>query len=432
MCVTRHTAESTGIKALADLADPEMAAKFDSDNDGKGEVWIGAETWSSTFVERIRAGSYGYYETMTAVDAAVATDRPIVFYCYRPHHVFKLHDIAMLEEPQHDARTWHIVLPDQDPAWAKVSKAESAWGPSHFHVGYASALVDDNPDLVKFLDNIVLYTAEVTAMSYVIEVERKTPEEFAREWFAANQARVKEWSERAESRRKQGIGTNGAASYAAGARVPSWPGAALVVFGIATAAAIQTQIFDSVTRDWVDYNPRKAWSYYKAHGQVPADFRRQVVTFRTKEKPGTIIIDSNKHFLYLVQPGFKAIRYGIGVGREGFGWAGIVRVGRKAEWPVWTPPAEMIARDPKAAKYKDGMPGGPDNPLGARAMYLYEGSQDTIYHIHGTVEPWSIGLNISSGCIRMNNDDVTDLYERVEVGAKVIVLMQGAALYKGV
>ena len=166
--------------------------------------------------------------------------------------------------------------------------------------------------------------------------------------------------------------------------------------------------------------------------QPPEAFRPQMVKFRTAEKPGTIIIDGNQHFLYLVQPGHQAIRYGIGVGREGFGWAGIVRVGRIAEWPTWTPPAEMVARDPNAAKWAGGQPGGPDNPLGARALYLYEGDQDTIYRIHGTPEPWTIGLDVSSGCIRMNNDDITDLHSRIQVGAKVIVLMQGAALYKGV
>lgn len=165
---------------------------------------------------------------------------------------------------------------------------------------------------------------------------------------------------------------------------------------------------------------------------VPEQFRRQMVPFRTAEAPGTIIVDGNKHFLYLVMPEFQAMRYGIGVGREGFGWAGIVRVGRTAEWPRWTPPAEMVARDPLAAKWANGMPGGPDNPLGARALYLYEGGRDTIYRIHGTTEPWSIGLNISSGCIRLVNDDVIDLYSRVSIGAKVIVLLQGAALLHGI
>ena len=201
---------------------------------------------------------------------------------------------------------------------------------------------------------------------------------------------------------------------------------------IAVAQTFKTQIYDPETRKWYNYDQKRAIKYYRKHGQAPADFQRQVVTFRTAEKPGTIIIDGDKHFLYYVLPNFQAIRYGIGVGRDGFGWAGIVEVGRKAEWPTWTPPAEMVARDPNAAKYANGMPGGPDNPLGARAMYLYVGGQDSIYRIHGTTQPWSIGLNISSGCIRMVNEDVIDLYNCVDVGARVIVLMQGAALYKGV
>lgn len=208
-----------------------------------------------------------------------------------------------------------------------------------------------------------------------------------------------------------------------------------VLFGSGTLTAqssFQSQIYDPDTRTWVTFDRNRAIRYYRAHGHSPDAFQRRVVDFKTAEKPGTIIIDGDRHLLYLVLPGQQAMRYGIGVGRDGFGWAGIVDVGRKAEWPTWTPPAEMVARDPKAAKYAGGMPGGPDNPLGARAIYLYENGQDTIYRIHGTNEPWTIGLNVSSGCIRMNNDDVTDLYSRVDVGAKVIVLMQGAALYRGV
>lgn len=209
--------------------------------------------------------------------------------------------------------------------------------------------------------------------------------------------------------------------------------ALLTAFGLGTMAALaDTQIFDPKTRQWVKYDRATARKYFARNKQSPEAFRSQVVRFRTAEKPGTIIIDGNQHFLYLVQPGHQAIRYGIGVGREGFGWAGIVRVGRTAEWPTWTPPAEMVARDPKARQWAAGMPGGPDNPLGARALYLYEGDSDTIYRIHGTPEPWTIGLDVSSGCIRMNNDDITDLHSRISVGAKVIVLMQGAALYKGV
>jgi lipoprotein-anchoring transpeptidase ErfK/SrfK len=211
---------------------------------------------------------------------------------------------------------------------------------------------------------------------------------------------------------------------------------AVVLAGLLGATAIAlaagTQVYNPQTRQWINYDRTKAYQYYKRHKQVPESFRRQVVKFRTAEQPGTIIIDGNQHFLYLVQPGQQAIRYGIGVGRDGFGWAGVVRVGRTAEWPTWTPPAEMVARDPNARKWASGQPGGPDNPLGARALYLYEGDQDTIYRIHGTPEPWTIGLDVSSGCIRMNNDDIVDLHSRVKVGAKVIVLMQGAALFKGV
>lgn len=213
--------------------------------------------------------------------------------------------------------------------------------------------------------------------------------------------------------------------------------AALLAFPAAGLPAVEamakTQIYDPKTRKWVNYDSRKAREYYiRNKKQLPEAFRMQEVTFRTAEKPGTIIIDGNQHYLYLVLGGGRAMRYGIGVGRDGFGWAGRVRVGRTSEWPVWTPPPEMVARDEKARKWAAGMPGGPDNPLGARALYLYEGDQDTIYRIHGTPEPWTIGLNVSSGCIRMRNEDIIDLHSRIEVGAKVIVLMQGAALYKGV
>lgn len=208
--------------------------------------------------------------------------------------------------------------------------------------------------------------------------------------------------------------------------------AVLVASTMVAGSAIQTQIYNPDTGSWEEYDPRRAMRYYQMYGRTPEQYQRQVVRFRTAEPPGTIVIDADKHFLYFVLPDFKAIRYGIGVGREGFGWAGVVRVGRMAEWPTWTPPREMIERDPRAAEFAGGMPGGPDNPLGARALYLYEGDRDTIYRIHGTPEPWSIGLNVSSGCIRMNNEDVVDLYERVEVGARVIVLMQGAALLRGI
>lgn len=148
---------------------------------------------------------------------------------------------------------------------------------------------------------------------------------------------------------------------------------------------------------------------------VDPKYRRQVVEYDGKERPGTIVIDTPNRFLYLVQDGGKALRYGIGVGRPGFTWAGVKTVSMKKEWPDWRPPAEMLKRRPDLPRY---MPGGPDNPLGARAMYL--GS--SLYRIHGSNEPWTIGQAVSSGCIRMRNEDVTDLYERVKVGTRVIVI----------
>lgn len=154
----------------------------------------------------------------------------------------------------------------------------------------------------------------------------------------------------------------------------------------------------------------------------PEAFRRAEVDFKTDEAPGTLVIDTKEHFLYLVLPNGRAMRYGVGVGKEGFGWKGAVRVGSKQEWPRWFPPKEMIAREhAKGHMIPDMMEGGPGNPLGARALYLYEGEKDTLFRIHGTVEPKSIGRNVSSGCIRMANLDVIDLYDRVPVDAKVVV-----------
>jgi len=148
---------------------------------------------------------------------------------------------------------------------------------------------------------------------------------------------------------------------------------------------------------------------------VDSAFIRQVVSFRTDDAPGSIVVDTGRHFLYLVLGDGKAMRYGIGVAKDGFEWSGTHKVSRKREWPDWTPPAEMLKRRPDLPRH---MEGGIDNPLGARALYL--GS--TLYRIHGTNEPWSIGQNVSSGCIRMTNDDVVDLYGRVKIGARVVVL----------
>jgi lipoprotein-anchoring transpeptidase ErfK/SrfK len=149
--------------------------------------------------------------------------------------------------------------------------------------------------------------------------------------------------------------------------------------------------------------------------QLPARFKRQIVDYRTNELPGTIVIDTPNTYLYLVLGNGRATRYGIGVGREGFTWSGTQNVTKKAEWPDWTPPPEMIERQPYLPRF---MAGGPGNPLGARAMYL----GGSVYRIHGTNDPSTIGHRVSSGCIRLTNEDVSDLYTRVNVGTKVVVL----------
>jgi lipoprotein-anchoring transpeptidase ErfK/SrfK len=148
----------------------------------------------------------------------------------------------------------------------------------------------------------------------------------------------------------------------------------------------------------------------------------EVVWFETPEQPGTILIDTRVRALHYILGDGQAIRYGIAVGKAGFEWAGIAKIGRKVEWPKWTPPRDMIVRRPELAQYAGGMPGGPDNPLGARAMYLFANGRDTLYRIHGTNEPQSIGYAASSGCIRMLNEEVIDLYDRSPIGTKVIVL----------
>ena len=162
--------------------------------------------------------------------------------------------------------------------------------------------------------------------------------------------------------------------------------------------------------------------------QVDPAFLRKNVIYATREAPGTVVIDTATHYLYHVEEGGRATRYGVGVGREGFVWAGEANIKSKQEWPDWYPPKEMLVRRPELNKMMVklqsgiGMHGGPDNPLGARAMYLWQGKQDTLFRIHGTNEPWTIGQSVSSGCIRMINQDVMHLYDRTPVGTKVVVL----------
>ncbi|UQD74071.1 L,D-transpeptidase [Bradyrhizobium japonicum] len=171
------------------------------------------------------------------------------------------------------------------------------------------------------------------------------------------------------------------------------------------------------SRGYVNVAPRAA----DEDAALPDRLRKQIVSFDRNEPAGTIVIDTGNTYLYYVLGNGRAIRYGVGVGREGFTWAGVQSVSRKAEWPDWHPPAEMIARQPYLPRF---VAGGPGNPLGARAMYL--GSSE--YRIHGTNDPTTIGKFVSSGCIRMTNEDVTDLFSRVNVGAKVVVLPKNAPL----
>jgi lipoprotein-anchoring transpeptidase ErfK/SrfK len=155
---------------------------------------------------------------------------------------------------------------------------------------------------------------------------------------------------------------------------------------------------------------------------------RTTVAYSTAEPAGTIIVDARNHFLYLVQGNGRALRYGVGVGRQGFGWTGAATVHDKQEWPDWYPPKEMIERQPELRRQLTelrgglGVPGGPRNPLGSRALYLWQGNKDTLYRIHGTNEPWTVGQSVSSGCIRMINQDVIDLFQRTPVGTRVVVL----------
>jgi lipoprotein-anchoring transpeptidase ErfK/SrfK len=212
-------------------------------------------------------------------------------------------------------------------------------------------------------------------------------------------------------------------------------GVALSLVAVAADATPRT-IYDPASKSFITYDPDKVLR--DAHGPARSPsggisiphtdpdpkFDRQVVNYATDEAPGTIIIDTGKKFLYYVMEDGQALRMGVGVGREGFGWTGTVHVGNKQVAPKWFPPADMVQRQPELAKYvANGMPGGEGNPLGMRALYLYdENGKDTLYRIHGTIEPWSIGHNVSSGCIRMLNENVIALYDMVPIGTKVVVV----------
>jgi glycine betaine/proline transport system substrate-binding protein len=201
MCVTADTAQRTGIKALSELSNPDMAANFDSDGDGMGEIWIGAAGWASTNVEKIRAKSYGYDQTMTLkemdetlalaeVDAATDQGKNIVFFCYTPHHMFQLYDLVILDEPAFDASKWKVSQPTDDPNWLENSSAGVAWDKAYLHIHYQAAM---NPEAASVLSKVDLTSEQVSAMVFALIVEEQDAEEFARQWVEENAEQVDSW-----------------------------------------------------------------------------------------------------------------------------------------------------------------------------------------------------------------------------------------------
>jgi len=204
MCVTKGTAERTGITDIKQLREPEMAKKFDTDGDGKGEVWIGADGWGSTPIEQIRARSYGYDKTMTLkimeekaaladVDNAVKERKDIVFFCYTPHYMFAANDLVVLKEPAYDANKWVIVPPSPTPGWLEKSTAAVAWNTASLHVSYAVALEQSQPKAAAMLSKVKLDTETLTKMTYALEVEKQEPAAFAAKWVEDNKATVDSW-----------------------------------------------------------------------------------------------------------------------------------------------------------------------------------------------------------------------------------------------
>ena len=204
ICATKDTQERTGISSLSDLTDPTIASQFDTDGDGLGEVWIGAAGWASTNVEKIRAKTYGYAETMNLmemdetlalaqVDNAIAQDENIVFYCYTPHHMFSLYDLVKLEEPPFDAAEWDVKQPTDDPNWLENSMAGTAWDSTKLHVFYSKALEEQHPAAAAMLANVELNTEHVNGIVFALSVDGRDPGEFAREWVAENSDLVDSW-----------------------------------------------------------------------------------------------------------------------------------------------------------------------------------------------------------------------------------------------
>ena len=204
ICVTKHTADTLGVSKITDLTDPSIAAQFDSNGDGKGEVWIGATGWASTNVEKIRAKSYGYAETLELtemdetlalanLDAAVQQKKPFVFFCYTPHHMFGLHDLVVLEEPAHDPDKWVVFQPTDDPNWLENSMAGVAWKDANLHIHYAKSLEESQPEAAAILSKISLTTDQVSSLAYSVTVQKKSLEDVAAAFVEENAASVDEW-----------------------------------------------------------------------------------------------------------------------------------------------------------------------------------------------------------------------------------------------
>jgi lipoprotein-anchoring transpeptidase ErfK/SrfK len=197
---------------------------------------------------------------------------------------------------------------------------------------------------------------------------------------------------------------------------------ALILFGLLVGGCTQASLEPSSDANLKPRDRQLLANAPYAQASIPEAYRRHIVNFHRKEGPGSIVIDSDARFLYYVLPEGKAIRYGVTVGEEALAFAGVAKVGRKEEWPSWTPTADIKRR---LGDIPDHVVGGPHNPMGARALYLYAGNKDTLYRIHGTNQPEYIGSAISSGCIRLTNEDVIDLYNRVKPGTTVVVLAPG-------
>ncbi len=203
-CATKSTAENHGVTAIYDLTDPDKAALFDSDGDGLGEAWIGASGWASTNIEKIRAKSYGYDETMkllemdetlalAALDAAVKADKPFVLYCYTPHHMFALHELVILKEPPHGASNWNVIQPTDDPDWLAKSEAGSAWDSAYLHIYFAKALEESHPEAANLLGKVKLDVDMVSRMSYALVVQKQDPDAYATAWVEENADLVASW-----------------------------------------------------------------------------------------------------------------------------------------------------------------------------------------------------------------------------------------------